>query len=112
VDDQRLLDELLRVAGRLGVAVRTERFETPAAAGGAACLLRGERLVLLDERAPLRDRVAALARALSEAETDVVFMLPEAREALEAARGPGSGRSGAAVRALAPGGLRAPHPRC
>jgi hypothetical protein len=84
VDDQRLLEELLRVARSLGVSVRIERFETPAAAGGATCVLRGERLVLIDERAPLRDRVTALARALSEGETDTVFMLPEAREALAA----------------------------
>jgi hypothetical protein len=96
MDDQALLDELVRTAGGLGISVRTEWFETPAAGGGAACLLRGRPLVLLDERAPLRDRVTALARALAGHDVDAVFMLPEARAALEA---------------LTPG-LRADGPRC
>ena len=93
MDDHELFDELLRVARCLGVLVRIERFETPPAAGGASCILRGERLVLIDGRAPLRDRVRALARALSEHGADAVFMLPEARAAVDALAGPGAGRA-------------------
>ncbi len=96
MDDQALLDELLRVARGLGVRVRTEWFETPASGGGASCVLRGEALILLDERAPLRDRVTALARALGAHDVDRVFIVPEARAALDA---------------LAPG-LRGSRPRC
>ncbi len=97
MDDGRLLDALLRAARGLGVAVRVERFETPALGAGASCRLRGERLVLIDAGAPLPDQVRALARALAEGETDAVFMVPEAREAVEAlrradaARAPSSG---------------------
>ena len=65
MDDGRLFDELLRAAHRLGVEVRVERFETPAAGGGASCVLRREPLVLIDAGAPLSDRCRALARALS-----------------------------------------------
>lgn len=86
MDDRHLFDELLRAAEQLGVAVRMEPFETPATAGGGLCVLRGERLILLDAKAPLGDRTLTLARSLSELETDMIFMVPEAREAVEAMR--------------------------
>ncbi|HXA96165.1 MAG TPA: hypothetical protein VN323_11440 [Candidatus Dormibacteraeota bacterium] len=86
MDAQHLLDELLQAAKRLGVEVRSEPFETPAAAAGGLCVVRGENLVLIDQRAPLVDRVRALARALVELESESVYMAPEARELVEAAR--------------------------
>lgn len=92
MDDQHLFDELLRVAGTLGVAVRVEPFETPARAGGGSCVLRGKRLVLIDRTAPLRERIAAFAGALAELEIESVFMIPEARDVVEAKRGPRLGR--------------------
>lgn len=98
MDDQLLFDDLLRVAKTLGVASRVESFETPATAGGGSCVLRGEPLILLDARAPLRERIEALARALSELDSEAIFMTPAAREALEAMRqspaavGRGAGR--------------------
>ena len=84
MDDQHLLDELLHAAARLGVAVRMEPFETPAALGGGLCVLRGETLVLIDQRAPLLDRIRALAQALVELQSETVYMAPEARELIEA----------------------------
>jgi hypothetical protein len=86
MDDQHLFDELLRATKNLGVAVRVEPFEMPATAAGGSCVLRGERLILIDAQAPLRERIGALARALSELETETIFMVPEAREAVETIR--------------------------
>jgi hypothetical protein len=43
--------------------------------------------------APLPVRIAALARALSELETDAIFMVPAAREAVEAMRESQSGEN-------------------
>jgi hypothetical protein len=87
MDDEHFFDELLRAAEKLGVEVRKEPFETPATMGGGLCLVRGEQLVLIDQRAPLADRILALARALSELESEAVYMAPEARELVEAIRG-------------------------
>jgi hypothetical protein len=87
LDDQPLFDELLGVAENLGVAVRMEPFETPAVAGGGRCVFQGEQLVLIDAHASLRDRVRTLARAVSELEAETVFMVPEAREVVEAMKG-------------------------
>jgi hypothetical protein len=87
MNDQNLFEELLPAAEQLGIAVRIEPFETPAIAGGGRCVLRGEQLVLIDARAPLRDRIRTLARALAELDAEKVFMVPEAREVIEAMRG-------------------------
>jgi hypothetical protein len=87
MDDQPLFDELLHAAARLGVAVRMEPFETPATMGGGLCVVRGETLVLIDQRAPLFDRIRALARALVLLHSETVYMAPEARELVEALRG-------------------------
>jgi hypothetical protein len=86
MDDPHLFDELLRAAEKLGVEVRIEPFETPATMGGALCVVRGETLVLIDQSAPLRDRILALARALSELESEAVYMVPEARAFIEGIR--------------------------
>jgi hypothetical protein len=87
MDDPHLFDELLRAAERLGASVRVEAFETPAVMAGGLCVVRGERLVLIDQRAPLGERVLALARAVSELKSDVIYMAPEARELIEAIKG-------------------------
>jgi hypothetical protein len=87
MDDQPLFDELLRAAARLGAAVRVEPFETPATMGGGLCIVRGATLVLIDQRAPLPDRLRALARALLDLQSETVHMAPEARELIEAVRG-------------------------
>jgi hypothetical protein len=86
VDAQHLLDELVQAAKRLGVEVRSEPFETPAAMGGGLCVLRGEHLVLIDQRAPLADRLRALAQALGDLGSEAVYMAPEARELVDWSR--------------------------
>jgi hypothetical protein len=86
VDPQQLLDELVQAARRLGVEVRSEPFETPAAMGGGLCLVRGAHLVLIDQRAPLVDRLGALARALGNLGSEAVYMAPEARELVDRGR--------------------------
>ena len=93
MDDQHLFDELLRAAEKLGVEVRMERFETPATAGGGLCTVRGRHLIVLDDRAPLSERILALARALSALESGTIYMMPEAREVVEAVKEARSGGS-------------------
>jgi len=86
VDAQHLLDELVQAARRLGVEVRSEPFETPAAMGGGLCVVRGAHLVLIDQRAPLVDRLRAIARALGDLGSEAVYMAPEARELVDQSR--------------------------
>lgn len=80
-------DELTRVARRLRVDVREERLE-PVLDGrehgrGGLCILRGRRVVLIDERAPLRDRVATLATALAGFDLEGIHLAPFVRDTIE-----------------------------
>jgi UDP-N-acetylmuramate dehydrogenase len=84
MDDPALFAELSRVAEKLGVPVRVERFETPPAGAGGLCVVHGRPLVLLDARAAFGDRVLALARALGGLPVEDVYMAPDARAAIEA----------------------------
>jgi UDP-N-acetylmuramate dehydrogenase len=86
VEERELFRELVGVAARLGVEVRVEPFQTPAVRGGGRCVLDGRELILLDARAPLVDRVEALARALAGFDLEDVYLPPELRERIEAAQ--------------------------
>lgn len=86
MDPEHLLDELVRAAWRLGVEVRSEPFETPPAMGGGLCVVRGAHLVLIDQSAPLADRLRALARVLGDLGSEAVYMPPEARDLVDRSR--------------------------
>ena len=86
VEPARLYDALLAVAHKLGVEVRVERLLVRSARAGGLCRLRGRQVVLLDDGASTVERNAALAEALSLLDVDGIFMPPEARLVLEAAR--------------------------
>ena len=58
--------------------------------GGGLCVVRGESLVLIDQRAPLPDRLRALAQALVELGSETIYMAPAARELVEALRATGA----------------------
>lgn len=87
MDNQHLCDDLLQAAEKLGVEVRIEPFETPTTMGGGLCVVRGEKLVLIDQSVSLPDRILVLARALAELESETVYLAPEARELIEAIQG-------------------------
>jgi hypothetical protein len=86
VGNERLLDELLTVAKRLGIEVRVEPFRGGIRSSGGLCRLRGRALVLIDQRLGAFDRSRALADALSELDVDGVYLTPQARRLIETAR--------------------------
>ncbi len=86
MDERQLFDELMRLAGRLGVEVRVEPFATPPAGAGGRCVVDGRPLILLDARAPLGDRVDALAGALAGPHLEDVYVAPEVRARVDLAR--------------------------
>lgn len=88
----RLLEELERAAERLGVPVRTEPFDPGLAEGRrprtGLCTVKGARLILVDARAPLPDRVAILASSLAALDYEPLFLLPIVRATIAAYRPP------------------------
>jgi len=86
VDAQRLLDELLSAARKLGLKVRIEPLRAASGRAGGLCRIRGQTLVLLDELAGPVEQAAALAEALAELDVENIQMAPEARRTIEAKR--------------------------
>lgn len=71
---------------RLEVPVRCEAFDSRVfgdlATSGGLCTVRGRRVVLVDARNPLVERVAVLAQAAAQLDTEAVFIAPAVRRAI------------------------------
>jgi hypothetical protein len=82
------MDELIGVARKIGIEVRIEPIRIPSRSFGGLCRLRGRQVLVLDQRSSFADRVGTLAEALTQfaRELDGVFLTPEARQIVEAAR--------------------------
>ena len=86
MDPGRLFDELLGIAARTGLEVRTRSFrgkvqgKVPFA--GGLCTVLGEHLVLLNSQATAVERSVALADALASIELGEVSMSADARRFL------------------------------
>jgi hypothetical protein len=85
----RLLQELMAAARKAGITVRAEPFD-PALSEqgrrfrGGLCVVRGQRIILVDERAPLVDRIATLAAALAAVDLEHIFLPPIVRATIGA----------------------------
>ncbi len=84
----RLYQELAALLERLDVPVRCEAFDSrlfgDLATRGGLCTLHGKRVVLVDARQALVERVAVLAQAAARLDTETVFVAPAVREAIRA----------------------------
>ena len=105
VEPRRLLDELFKVAKKLGLEVRVEPFSAPAPRVGAGgiCRLRGRQVVLIDATAGMVDQAIAMAEALGRFELESVSMAPEARRIVESTRVRDRWRARVAMHAPRPG---------
>ncbi|MFQ6096722.1 MAG: hypothetical protein ACE5O2_03280, partial [Armatimonadota bacterium] len=73
-------------ASCLGFRVRYE----PCGGKGGACVLRGERLIIIDESKGPDERLDVIARALADVDTEAVYLPPAVRQAIESRRGSAS----------------------
>lgn len=84
----RLFDELTRAAERAGIRVRSEVFDPNLSdvkrPRGGLCTLRGERIILVDAKLPLPERIATVAEALASVDLEAVFMPPVVRATIGA----------------------------
>lgn len=72
--------ELISLAERFEVEIRRVRYE----GDGGMCIIKGKRVLMLNDRLDTPDRVAIIARALGRLrEIEAVFVVPEVRELLE-----------------------------
>ena len=84
----RLFDELTHAAERAGIRVRSEVFDPNLSdvkrPRGGLCVLRGERILLVDAKLPLPERIATVAEALAGVDLEHVFMPPIVRATIGA----------------------------
>ena len=84
----RLFDEMTLAAQRAGVEVRSEAFDPNLSdvkrPRGGLCTLRGQRIILVDAKLPLPERIATIAEALASVHREAVFMPPVVRATIGA----------------------------
>jgi hypothetical protein len=99
-DERNLLRLLEEQVARCGLELRSEALADPesqSSPGGGLCTINDRRVVFVDSRAPLPERIATLAGALAALDLGGVFLPPLVRRAVEAAqraRAAGGGAAG------------------
>lgn len=102
VTPPEILTELEKLALRLGVPVRYEIFVLPGVKRdphaphlrGGLCRLRGELLIVVDQEAPMLDKIGVLSEALARFDLEAIFVPPILRARLTSRKGARARRRG------------------
>jgi hypothetical protein len=87
VTPERILSELIALATRMGVEVRSEPFDIEVIEGkGGLCKVHGHRLVVMDAGLPLVDKIGVVAEALSHLDIEAIYVPPLLRAKIERRR--------------------------
>lgn len=72
---ETIFAELQRLAARVGVEVRAERFDLRVIEGrGGLCKLRGRPVVVMDAGLPLLDKIGVMAEALAALDLQAIYV--------------------------------------
>lgn len=83
---EQITEALEQAAAQLGVQVRYETMTGEVSGAGGLCKLKGQWCVIIDRKVTPAERAATLTEALAQLDTDAIFLPPEVRDALTAAR--------------------------
>lgn len=90
MDDHTLIEQLEDLARALEIEVRYEQLKAEGTlSAGGLCKLRGKYLLIVNSKAPLREKVQALAAAVSRFDLSRHFLRPGLRAFLETFERPG-----------------------
>src|SRR5579862_8399325 len=83
---ERVLDELIEAAERVGLKVRRERImrEVGYRARGGVCRLRDSDMVIIDRDQAPHEQLEIVADALKGRDLEAVYLSPAARKILQA----------------------------
>jgi len=88
MDLGRLFDELVNAANKADITVRAESFDPNLSDArkwrGGLCVVRGKRVIIVDQRAPLVDRIATVAASLASVDLEHIFLPPVVRATIGA----------------------------
>ncbi len=76
---EQILNELEQLAFNCGIAVRYEKGDFD----GGYCVLKTERLIVINKRLAPARRAAVLAQGLAEVGIDEIYLKPAIREYIE-----------------------------
>ncbi|MBI5647946.1 MAG: hypothetical protein HY962_13530 [Ignavibacteriae bacterium] len=79
LDKEAMLQELRDVCAHVGYTVRFERGDF----SGGACILKEQRLLVVNKRFHIDRKLSTIAHALREIGVDAVFMKPAVRSYVE-----------------------------
>ena len=82
MDKEALLEELRETCEHLGYRLRYEKGDFD----GGHCILREERLLVVNRRFSPDRKIATIARALGELGVDAIYIKPAIRELIEQER--------------------------
>ena len=86
MDENMIIDYLEELIERFGIRLRYEPIDTDEELTnvvGGLCLLKGEHVVIINSRAPAKDRIKALAIAVKHFDLDQLYIRPVLRELLD-----------------------------
>ena len=88
MDEDAVIEQLEELARGFGIEIRYEPIvieEEAINVVGGLCKLRGEKILIINSKAPVRDKIQALARALSNFDLDQIYIRPAIRALLDTA---------------------------
>ena len=76
---EQIISELEHLASNCGIALRYEKGDFD----GGFCVLKAERLIVINKRLALAKRASVLAQGLAEVGIDEIYLKPAIREYIE-----------------------------
>ena len=86
MDEGDIIIQLEELAKKFGVQIRHEAImqeEDLTFVDGGLCLFKGEYVLIIDPKAPVKDRIRILAVALKHFDLDQIYIRPVIREILD-----------------------------
>ena len=77
--NEQILSELEQLASNCGITIRYEKGDFD----GGYCVLKAERLIVINKRLALARRASVLAQGLAEVGIDEMYLKPAIREYIE-----------------------------
>jgi hypothetical protein len=85
MENEALLEELRETCENLGYKIRYERGDF----NGGHCILKEERLLIVNRKFTTEKKIITIARALSELGVDAIFVKPAVRDLIDKERDKG-----------------------
>jgi hypothetical protein len=86
MDGSRILDLLEELAESFGLQISYEPIRLDEELGrrpGGICLLKGQRLVIINPHASIKEKIGILAEAIRQFDLEQIYILPVLRELLD-----------------------------